>query len=63
MSVDCYPEMLLSSKASLLGKEVLLEVAATRAKDEGLHQGKHAAMIVRLFIRIDVSVATEEKIS
>ena len=46
----CYPEMLLSSKASLLGKEVLLEVAATRAKDERLHQGKHAAMIVRLHI-------------
>ena len=27
-----------------------LEVAATRAKDEGLHQGKPAAMIVRLHI-------------
>ena len=53
----CYPETLFIIKSITPRHRSDLEDAATRAKDEGLHQGKHAAMIDRLFIRIDVSVA------
>ena len=56
MFVVCYPEMLFIIKSITSRHKSDLEDAATRAEDEGLHQGNHAAMIVRLFIRIDVFV-------
>ena len=57
MFVVCYPEMLFIIISITPRQRSDLEVAATRASGERLHQGEHAAMIVRLFIRIDVSVA------
>ena len=57
MLSGCHPEMLFTIICITPRQRSDLEVAATRARGEGLHQGEHAAMIVRLFIGIDVSVA------
>ena len=51
----CYPEMLFIIISITPRHRSDLEDAATRAKDEGLHQGKHAALSMRLDIRNDVS--------
>ena len=51
----CFPEMSFTILSITPRQRSDLEVAATRARDEGLHQGEHVAMTVRLFIKIDVS--------